>query len=65
MKTFEFTEDARVLIADALKDKIAMWQEHNRIIAMHGVDEKVQYYIDKNNSKIGELKTLLNYIEQS
>ena len=63
MKTFEFTEDACALIADALKDKIGNWQEHNRVIAMHGIDEKVQHYIDKNNTRIGELKTLLNYIE--
>lgn len=62
MNTFELTEDARALIADALKDKIAMWEEHNRIIAMHGVDDTVQHYIKQNNKKIGELKTLLNYI---
>ena len=62
MKTFEFTEDACAIIADALKDKIAMWEDHNKVIAMHGVDEQVHKYIDKNNIKIGELKTLLNYI---
>lgn len=62
MKTLELTQESCALIADALKDKIAMWLDHNRILAMHDIDEKVQHYLDKNNTKIGELKTLLDYI---
>lgn len=62
MKTLELTQEACALIADAVKDKIAMWEDHNRIIAMHGIDDTVQHYISKNNKKIGELITLLDYI---
>lgn len=63
MKTLELTKDACSLIADALKSQIEMWEDHNKIIAMHGIDDVVQKYIDKNNAKIGELKTLLDYIK--
>lgn len=62
MKTFELTEEMCAMITDALRDKIIMWEDHNRIIAIHGVDDKAQHYINKNNKKIGELITLLNYI---
>lgn len=62
MKTLELTQDACKLIEDALIAQIEMWQDHNKIIAMHGVDDVVQKHIDKNNTKIGELKTLLDYI---
>lgn len=62
MKTFELTEDMCAAIADALKDKIAMWEDHNKVITMHVVDDQVHKYIDKNNIEIGKLKTLLNYI---
>lgn len=63
MKTLELTKDACKLIADALKSQIEMWEDHNKILATHGVDDVVQKYIDKNNTKIGELKTLLDYIK--
>lgn len=63
MKTLELTKDACKLIADALKSQIEMWEDHNKILATHGVDDVVQKYIDKNNTKIGELKTLLDYVK--
>lgn len=63
MKTLELTEDACRLIEDALKAQIEMWEDHNMVLAMHGIDDVVQKYIDKNNTKIGELKTLLDYIK--
>lgn len=63
MRTLELTEDACRLIADALKAQIEMWEDHNRVLAMHGIDDVVQKYIDKNNTKIGELRTLLDYIK--
>lgn len=31
-------------------------------IAMNEIDDVAQKYINKNNTKIGELKTLLDYI---
>lgn len=62
MKTLELTVFQCKLIVDALKDQISMWQDHNKIISTHGIDDVVQKYIDKNNIKIGELKTLLDYI---
>lgn len=63
MKTLELTEDACRLIVDALKMQIEFWDEHNKIIATHVVGDVAQKYIDKNNIKIGELKTLLDYIK--
>lgn len=62
MKTLELTQDACKLIADALQAQIETLVDHNKIIAMHGIDDVVQKYIDKNNTKIGEIKTLLDYI---
>lgn len=62
MKTLELTKDACRLIADALKSQIEMWEDHNKIISTHGVDDFVPKLIEKNNTKIGELKTLLDYI---
>lgn len=63
MKTLELTKDACKIIVDALKLQIEMWKEHNKILATLGMDDVVQKYIDKNNIKIGELKTLLDYIK--
>lgn len=62
MKTLELTEDACKLIVDALIAQIERWEYHNKIIYMHEIDDVAQKYIDKNNTKIGELKTLLDYI---
>lgn len=62
MKKFELTEEMCAMIADALKDKIAMWENHNEGLQMHGNDEKVDNFIMKNREKIGKLQTLLNYI---
>lgn len=62
MKTLELTDFQCNLIVDSLKDQISMWADHNKIIAMNEIDDVAQKYIDKNNAKIGELKTLLNYI---
>lgn len=62
MKTIELTDDACKLIADGLTLQIGKWEDHNTIIAMYGIDDVVQKCIDRNNIKIGELQTLLNYI---
>lgn len=61
IKTFELNAESVNIIIEALSSKIAMWNDHNEIIAMHGVDECVQKYLDKNNIRIGKLKTLLDY----
>lgn len=62
MKTLELTQEACALIADALTDKIAMWEDHNRILQIHGNDETVDTYVMRNTERIGKLQTLLNYI---
>lgn len=62
MKTLELTQDACKLIEDALIAQIEMCEYRNKIIAMNEIDDVAQKYIDKNNAKIGELKTLLDYI---
>lgn len=62
MRQLELNEEAIKLIAEALSDKIAMWRDHNEVLAMHGVDDIVQKYLDINNVKIGKLQTLLNYL---
>jgi hypothetical protein len=63
MKELVLTEDAVKLLIESVEDEIRDWQEHNDILVMHGIDDKVRYYVDKNNIKIGELKTLLNYLK--
>lgn len=63
MKTLELTEDACKLIADALESQIIMWKDHNRTIKIWQLDDVAQKHINKNNVKIGELKTLLDYIQ--
>lgn len=63
MKELTLTKDAVQLLIESVADEIKMWEEHNEIISMHGIDERVRYFLDKNNIKIGELKTLLNYLE--
>lgn len=63
LKTFELTTEAVNTIAEALSDKIAMWNGHNEVLMMHGVDDVVQKYVDKNNEKIAKVKTLLNYLQ--
>jgi hypothetical protein len=62
MKTLELTEDACKLIADGLTLLIGRWEDHNRMIKIWQLDDVAQEYINKNNIKIGELKTLLDYI---
>ena len=42
MRQLELNEEAIKLIAEALSDKIAMWRDHNEVLAMHGVDDIVQ-----------------------
>lgn len=61
IKTFELNAESVNMIVEALSSKIAMWNDHNEIIAMHGVDEVVQKHLDKNNIRIGKFKTLLDY----
>lgn len=63
MKELVLTKDAVQLLIESVADEIKMWEEHNEILSMHGIDEKVRYFLDKNEVKIGELKTLLNYLE--
>lgn len=63
MKELVLTSDAVQLLIESVADEIKMWEEHNEILSMHGIDEKVSYFLDKNEVKIGELKTLLNYLE--
>lgn len=62
MKTLELTQDACKLIEDALIAQMEMCGYRNKIIAMNEIDDVAQKYIDQNNTKIGELKTLLDYI---
>jgi hypothetical protein len=62
MKELVLTSDAVELLIESVADEIKMWEEHNEILSMHGIDEKVRYFLDKNQIKIGELKTLLNYL---
>lgn len=61
IKTFELNAESVNMIVEALSSKIAMWNDHNEIIAMHGIDECVQKHLDKNNIRIAKLKTLLDY----
>ena len=63
IKTFELNAESVNMIVEALSSKIAMWNDHNEIIAMHGIDECVQKHLDKNNIRIAKLKTLINYLE--
>jgi hypothetical protein len=63
MKELVLTKDAVRLLMESVADEIMIWEEHNEILSMHGIDEKVRYFLDKNEVKIGALKTLLNYLE--
>lgn len=63
MKTLELTKDACWLIADALEDHIREYEIRNDAIQREGVNDVTQTYINANNIKIGELKTLLDYIK--
>lgn len=63
IKTFELNAESVNMIVEALSSKIAMWNDHNEIIAMHGIDECVQKHLDKNNIRIAKLKTLLDYFQ--
>ena len=62
IKTFELNAESVNLIVEALSNKIAMWNDYNKIIAMHGIDECVQNHLDKNNIRIKKLKTLIDYL---
>lgn len=62
IKTFELSAESVNMIVEALSSKIAMWNDHNEIISMHGVDECVQKHLDKNNIRIAKLKTLIDYL---
>jgi hypothetical protein len=63
MKELVLTKDAVQLLMESVADEIRIWEAHNELISMHGIDEKVRYFLDKNEIKIGELKTLLNYLK--
>jgi hypothetical protein len=61
IKTFELNAESVNMIVEALSSKIAMWNDHNEIISMHGIVECVQKHLDNNNIRIAKLKTLLDY----
>lgn len=61
-KAFVMNAEAVNMIVEALSSKIAMWNDHNEIISMHGIDECVQKHLDKNNIRIAKLKTLIDYL---
>lgn len=63
MKTLELTKDACRLIADALYNKIRELEKRNNDFRGAGVDDIIQEYINSNKLRIGELKTLLDYIK--
>ena len=63
IKTFELTKSACTMIADALYNEILELNTRNDEIRREGVNDITQKYIDKNNIKIGELKTLFDYIK--
>ena len=63
MKTFEFTQEQINIIVDALKDKQAMWRDHNEVIQMHGTDAQIEKFVQKNNETIVCLQTLINYLD--
>lgn len=63
MKTLELTNDACNLIADALYNKIRELEKRNNDFRGAGVDDIIQEYINSNKLRIGELKTLLDYIK--
>lgn len=62
IKTFELNAESVNMIVEALSNKISMWNDYNKIIAMHGIDESVQNHLDKNNIRIAKLKTLIDYL---
>lgn len=62
MKTFEFTQEQIDEIIKALKDRQAMWEDHNKIIQMHGVDAQIEKFMKSNNEKITCIQTLINYL---
>lgn len=63
MKTLELTKDACNLIADALRNKICELEIRNDEFRRAGVNDITQEYINTNVLRIGELKTLLDYIQ--
>lgn len=58
------TQEERDIILDALEDKVQMWIDHNKIIMMHGTDDRVKFYTEKNNAMIERIKNLSNRIKQ-
>lgn len=62
IKTFVMNAEAVNMIVEALSSEIAMWNDHNEIISMHGIDECVQKHLDNNNIRIAKLKTLIDYL---
>lgn len=62
MKTVSLTKDACKLIADALESQLEKREAHNRMLRLWDLEDVAQEYIYENNTKIGELKTLLDYI---
>lgn len=63
IKTFELTKSACTMIADALYNKIRELDTRNDDFRRAGVNGITQEYINSNELRIGELKTLLDYIK--
>ncbi len=57
-----FTDEQKRLIRIAINEQIAMWKDHNKVIAMHGTDEQINTYIAKNNATINKYNNILNMI---
>ena len=62
MKTLDLTKDACNLIADALYNEILELNARNDEILQEGLNDITQEYINSNTLRIGELKTLWDYI---
>ena len=52
------TVEERTVIIDALEDKERMLVDHNKTIIMHGIDEQINHYIEKNSKAIEELNKI-------
>lgn len=44
----------------AIREYIAMWEDHNIIIQMHGTDEQINESVKKNIKRIEQLYQILD-----
>lgn len=63
MKTLELTKDACRLLVEVIEHHILLLYCHNEIKSSENTSSITQAEIIDNNIKIGELKTLLDYIK--